>query len=154
MQFRQRQERTRLPVVVWLQDFDSPHCLAISYIYELPFGRNRKVVNSGAPSYIVGGFKTSGVYTFASGRPFTVSSGGSIASTLDAFGALATTPQPYWKADDRWEPGLLVLRCQEQFLRGAAAHLTDAYQLQNQASSAMSAAMRFAAHTPASWTLL
>lgn len=73
-------------------DFDTPHRVVASYVYELPFGRGRKFVQDGVLSYIIGGFKTSGVYTFASGRPFTVSSGGSIAGTLDAFGAVAATP--------------------------------------------------------------
>jgi hypothetical protein len=73
-------------------DFDTPHRVVVSYVYELPFGRNRKFVRDGVLSYIIGGFKTSGVYTFASGRPFTVSSGGSIANSLDAFGAVAATP--------------------------------------------------------------
>jgi hypothetical protein len=73
-------------------DFDTPHRLVTSYVYELPFGRNRHFLHDGVLSYIVGGFKTSGVYTFSSGRPFTVSSGGTIAGSLDAFGAVAATP--------------------------------------------------------------
>ena len=73
-------------------DFDTPHRFVASYVYELPLGRNRQFVKEGILSYIIGGFKVSGVYTFASGRPFTVSSGGNIASTLDSFGAVAATP--------------------------------------------------------------
>jgi hypothetical protein len=73
-------------------DFDTPHRFVGSYVYELPFGRGRHFVNSGFLSYIIGGFRTSGVYTFASGRPFTVSSGGAIANSLDSFGAVAATP--------------------------------------------------------------
>jgi hypothetical protein len=73
-------------------DFDTPHRFVGSYVYQLPFGRGRHFVNSGFLSYIIGGFRTSGVYTFASGRPFTVSSGGTIANSLDSFGAVAATP--------------------------------------------------------------
>jgi len=36
--------------------------------------------------------RASGVYTYASGRPFTVSAGGARANALDAFGAVAATP--------------------------------------------------------------
>lgn len=73
-------------------DFDTPQRFVGSYVWELPFGRNRRFLREGVLSYIVGGFRTSGVYTFASGRPFTVSSGGSIANSLDKFGAVAATP--------------------------------------------------------------
>ena len=73
-------------------DFDTPHRLVASYVWELPFGRGRQFVRDGILSYIIGGFRTSGVYTYASGRPFTISSGGSIANSLDKFGAVAATP--------------------------------------------------------------
>jgi hypothetical protein len=63
-----------------------------SYVWELPFGRGRRFVHDGILSHIIGGFRTSGVYTYASGRPFTISSGGSIANSLDKFGAVAATP--------------------------------------------------------------
>jgi len=112
-------------------DFDSPHRLAISYIYELPFGRNRKVVNSGALSYIVGGFKTSGVYTFASGRPFTVSSGGSIASTLDVFGAVAATPNRIGTPTIVGDVDCWYYVAKNSSCGALQPNLTDAYQLQN-----------------------
>lgn len=121
-------------------DFDTPHRVVASYVYELPFGRNRKFVRDGVLSYIVGGFKTSGVYTFASGRPFTVSSGGTIAGSLDKFGAVAATPNligtPHIVGDpDCWFyasqskeiiNGVPVFTCKQ-----LAPDLTDAYQLQN-----------------------
>jgi len=101
-----------------------------SYIYELPFGRNRQFVKEGVLSYIIGGFKTSGVYTFASGRPFTVSSGGSIANTLDAFGAVAATPNlvgaPHIVGNvDCWYFVAKNGSC------ALAPSLSDAYQLQS-----------------------
>jgi hypothetical protein len=73
-------------------DFDTPHRVVASYVWELPFGRGRHFLRDGILSYIVGGFRTSGVYTYASGRPFTVSAGSGIANSLDAFGAVAATP--------------------------------------------------------------
>ena len=73
-------------------DFDTPHRVVASYVWELPFGRGRRFVHDGILSHIIGGFRTSGVYTYASGRPFTISSGGSIANSLDKFGAVAATP--------------------------------------------------------------
>ena len=55
-----------------LSDFDVPQRLVVSYIYELPFGKNKPFANHGALAYIVGGFQTSGSLTLASGRPFTI----------------------------------------------------------------------------------
>jgi hypothetical protein len=73
-------------------DFDYPHRFVASYVYDLPFGRGRRLLQSGALSYILGGFRTSGVYTFASGRPFTLNSGGSLNNSIDPFGAATAVP--------------------------------------------------------------
>jgi Carboxypeptidase regulatory-like domain/TonB-dependent Receptor Plug Domain len=112
-------------------DFDTPHRLIASYVYELPFGRNRQFLKTGVLSYIVGGFKTSGVYTFASGRPFTVSAGGTIASSLDAFGAVAATPNQI-----RTPVVVGNVRCWYFVAKNNACtalepSLSDAYQLQS-----------------------
>ncbi len=73
-------------------DFDIPHRVALSYVYELPFGSGRRFVNSGLVSKIIGGFQTSGVYTYYSGHPFTVNEGGTLAAALDAFGQATAVP--------------------------------------------------------------
>lgn len=72
-------------------DFDIPHRLAVSYVYELPFGRGKSLFNEGLLSHIFGGFKTSGVYTYYSGHPFTLNLGGR-SSILDAFGQATAVP--------------------------------------------------------------
>jgi hypothetical protein len=46
-----------------LSDFDVRHRLALSYSYDLPFGKGR----------LRGGWRTLGVWTFQTGRPFTAS---------------------------------------------------------------------------------
>jgi hypothetical protein len=73
-------------------DFDIPHRVALSYVYELPFGNGRRFVNSGLLAKIVGGFQTSGVYTYYSGHPFTVNEGGTLAAALDPFGQATAVP--------------------------------------------------------------
>jgi len=56
-------------------DFDIRHHLALSYIYELPFGKGRSHFTTGALSYLLGGWRLSGTGGFRSGRPFTVRAG-------------------------------------------------------------------------------
>ena len=49
---------------------DIPHNFVVSYIYELPFGRNKKFLNSsGALDRVVGGWSFSGVQRYESGQP-------------------------------------------------------------------------------------
>jgi outer membrane receptor protein involved in Fe transport len=73
-----------------VSDFDTPHRFVASYSYDLPFGKGRAMLQSGILSYIMGGFRTSGVYTYASGRPFTVTSG--TGGVIDANGAATAMP--------------------------------------------------------------
>jgi hypothetical protein len=75
-----------------LSDFDSRNRVVFSYVYELPFGKGRPFANHGLLSWIVGGFRTSGSYTFASGKPFTVSSGGAIGNSIDSNGTQVAVP--------------------------------------------------------------
>lgn len=73
-------------------EFDIPHRVAVNYLYKLPFGNGRRFVNSGIASKIIGGFQTSGVYTYYSGHPFTVTEGSALSSSLDAFGQATAVP--------------------------------------------------------------
>jgi len=52
---------------------DRTHILAINGIYELPFGKGRKHLNTIHPvgNAILGGWQVSGIYNFTSGRPLT-----------------------------------------------------------------------------------
>jgi hypothetical protein len=52
-------------------DYDVPQRLALSYVYEFPFGDGKKFANKGAVAHISGGWRISGSVTFSDGRPFT-----------------------------------------------------------------------------------
>ncbi len=56
-----------------LSTFDIPHVVQFSYSYDLPFGRNRAFLGNMSPvlEAIVGGWKTSGIWRIADGRPLT-----------------------------------------------------------------------------------
>lgn len=60
-----------------LSDFDRTHALQGTAFFELPFGPNRRFLNStnGIVSRLVGGFVIATNFTYASGFPFTVVSG-------------------------------------------------------------------------------
>jgi hypothetical protein len=73
-------------------DFDYPNRLVASYVLELPFGHGKAFANSGVSAWILGGWRTSGVYTFYSGRPFTVVSGSSYSTAIDLYGAATAVP--------------------------------------------------------------
>lgn len=53
-------------------DYDVRHRLALNFVVELPFGSGKKYLNKGAGATILGGWTLSGIYTYRSGRPFTV----------------------------------------------------------------------------------
>jgi hypothetical protein len=56
-----------------ISDMDTPHRITISPIWELPFGRGKKLGSDlhGVANGFVGGWQLQGIYTFQSGRPIT-----------------------------------------------------------------------------------
>lgn len=57
-----------------LNESDSPHRLAISGIYELPWGRGRTLGSSwsGVRQALLGGFQLQGIFQYQAGRPLTI----------------------------------------------------------------------------------
>jgi hypothetical protein len=53
--------------------FDQRHKVSGTYLYELPFGKDKSWVTSGAASHILEGFSVSGSFTFATGTPLSPS---------------------------------------------------------------------------------
>jgi uncharacterized membrane protein YgcG len=51
--------------------FDVRHKVSGTYLYELPFGKDKRWVTSGIASHILEGFSVSGSFTFATGTPLT-----------------------------------------------------------------------------------
>jgi len=134
-------------------DFDTPHRFITSYVYELPFGHGRRFGNNGVISYIIGGFKTSGVYTFASGRPFTVSAGGTIANSLDKFGAVAATPNLIGTSHTVGNVDCWFFVAKNSSCTALEPSLTDAFQLQSAGTLEMWAGTHFAVRIPTSLIL-
>lgn len=113
-----------------LSDFDVPNRVVLSYVWELPFGKGKPFASQGLVSKIVGGFTTSGSYTYASGRPYTPNSGGSIESSIDPAGSATAVPNvigtPHTVRNvDCWFYTSANSACQT-----LAPHLHDAFALQ------------------------
>jgi hypothetical protein len=68
-----------------LASYDITHRFVISYLYELPFGRNRRFVSgaSGLVDAIIGGWQFNGITTIQSGTPLSISAN----NTAGIFGA-------------------------------------------------------------------
>ncbi len=58
-------------------DFDQRHVVNVTGIYELPFGKGKKVAGNanGFVNSLIGGWSLNGIYSYQSGEPFTVRSG-------------------------------------------------------------------------------
>src|SRR5207247_2393171 len=57
-----------------LADYDRTHMLHISQIWELPFGKGKKLASGGLMSAVLGGWRISQLSSFYSGTPFSVTS--------------------------------------------------------------------------------
>jgi len=55
-----------------LSSFDQRHKFTGNWIYDLPFGNNRRFLQKGAVSHILAGWQWSGDFTVASGLPYTI----------------------------------------------------------------------------------
>ncbi|WP_158747996.1 carboxypeptidase regulatory-like domain-containing protein [Acidobacterium sp. S8] len=108
-------------------DFDIRNRVAVSYVYELPFGHGKPMLNSGPMAWIFGDFHTSGVYTFYSGHPFTVNAGSTLASALDPYGYAVATPFLIGKPHMVGDPSCWYYTSENSACKTLESNLTDAY---------------------------
>ena len=85
---------------------DIPHSFVVSYLYELPFGRNRMLASSVSRPVdaIIGGWQVSGISTFKVGFPLSIQTAN---NTLGQFGGnrrpnMVSSPQVSNPSIDRW----------------------------------------------------
>jgi hypothetical protein len=75
-----------------LSSSDVPQRFVLSYLYELPFGQGKQFVTKGVGSALLGGWRTSGIYTYSAGLPFTVTAGGNYSNLIDVNGMATALP--------------------------------------------------------------
>lgn len=74
-----------------LSPLDRRHVLTISYVYDLPFMKDQK----GLAGRVIGGWQASGIFTYNTGTPLTVTSGlGNDPGGLGFLGPSASGPRP------------------------------------------------------------
>jgi len=70
--------------------YDRTHNFQMGWVYDLPFGKGKQFLQSGAAAAILGGWSINGVYSAYSGTPFTIGANG---GTLNAPGNTQTADQ-------------------------------------------------------------
>jgi hypothetical protein len=93
-------------------EFDLTHNFKMTYIYELPFGKNRKWLNSGPASWVLGNWQIAGSQFYSSGYPLSLSNSAALgdilfngrsAATITTYdGWLVNKDNPDWKGADRF----------------------------------------------------
>lgn len=112
-------------------DFDIRQRTVVSYVYELPFGKGKALASSGPLAWILGGFRTSGGLTFATGRPYTITSGGSLSNALDPFGAATAVPNVIGTPRSPQNVNCWYYASKNPFCQGLQPNATDAFALQS-----------------------
>ncbi|MDQ6699943.1 MAG: carboxypeptidase regulatory-like domain-containing protein [Acidobacteriota bacterium] len=55
-----------------LEANDCPQRLVMSYIYDVPFGKGKRMFTTGVPAWVLGGWEASGISVFQAGRPILI----------------------------------------------------------------------------------
>jgi len=77
-----------------LASFDVRHRWVTSTVYELPFGKGKPYVSSGAGAAILGGWQLSGIVTAQAGFPFTINLAGDTAGIGGGTGGILIRANP------------------------------------------------------------
>jgi hypothetical protein len=93
-------------------EFDLTHNLKMTYIYELPFGKNKRWLATGPAAWVLGNWQIAGSHFYSSGYPLTLVSSAALggilfngrsAATITTYeGWIADKDNPDWKGADRF----------------------------------------------------
>jgi hypothetical protein len=86
-------------------------------------------LHEGFLSYIFGGFRTSGIYTYYSGHPFTVNEGGTLGAALDPFGQATAVPNVIGTARIVGDPSCWFFVALNKACQAIAPGQANAYQV-------------------------
>ena len=97
--------------------------------------KGKKMANSGPAMWLIGGFRTSGSWTYAAGRPFTVGAGGSLSSAIDPYGAATAVPNLVGSVVTPHNVDCWFYNSRQSACRNLASGAADAFQLQQPGQS-------------------
>ncbi len=93
-------------------EFDLTHNAKFTYIYEMPFGKGKRWLTGGPAAWILGNWRISGVQTYSSGYPISLTNSAALGSilfngrspaTISTYeGWLAQNDNPNWRGGDRF----------------------------------------------------
>ncbi|MBB6142839.1 hypothetical protein HNQ77_000777 [Silvibacterium bohemicum] len=115
-------------------DFNVPLRASANFIYELPFGHGKTMLQHGPLSWLLGGFRTSGVYTFYNGIPYQVNAGSALSDSIDPDGMATDVPNLIGKPHTVGSVDCWFYASQNQACRSDAHNLADSYSLPNPGS--------------------
>ena len=91
-------------------DYDVRHRLALNFVAELPFGKDKKFAKSGIGATVLGGWSLSGIYTVRSGRPFTVNqSSNNVGTNMTGLPNMVGDPKGAETVDQWFNPAAFQL---------------------------------------------
>jgi TonB dependent receptor len=113
-----------------VSSFDIPHRFVFSYVFELPFGKGKPFLSTGIGAAVLGGWRSSGVYTYSTGLPFTVTSGSNYSNAIDAYGAATAVPNVIGTPTTVGNVGCWFYVSANKACTGLAPNGTNAFALQ------------------------
>lgn len=94
-------------------DFIRHHLATANYVYNLPFGRGRHFALSGVAEKIFGGWQLSGITSFGTGEPYSVTFTSTVLGWPSSRADIAGDPKPSNRAIEQWfNPAAFVVPAQ------------------------------------------
>ena len=112
---------------------DMPTVISLTSVYALPFGKGQRWGNSNpVVRAIVSDWKTSGIYTYSSGMPLSISSNDCVAPySGSCFPNLKSGYSGNARINGKWGEGVTALKVDKNFLDTAAFSAPSAYTFGN-----------------------
>ncbi len=93
-------------------EYDLTHNFKMTYIYELPFGKNRRWLSAGPAAWVLGNWQIAGSQFYSSGYPLSLTNSAALgailfngrsAATISTYdGWIVNKDNPDWKGSDRF----------------------------------------------------
>lgn len=129
--FEKHRDPNNLKLERSLSEWDIPQVFQIAYLWQLPFGRGRKIGSTWNPviNAILGGWQTNGMWRFDNGQPIALGDSGDTApdsyggGSPNVSGRLKVNPKSQWFANGYFANASQVLSVPPNFTIGTAPRM-------------------------------